>query len=184
MLNVTREMQIEILGKFADAIYLYTAYPKDHEFEKVACGLIEKHPCLREPGPGLGFQGWKMSLKFKMGNYRQKLRSAGCEEVNINRRSRSAEVRGIKRPRRAEINFIPDYPDGQNAEDLERERVCLVEELKKKHINMVMINLKMDHTFPLRRREIIEDAPLVFQIKDRWPGLFLEQQVSQVFPHM
>lgn len=54
----------------------------------------------------------------------------------------------------------------------------------KKHINMAMINLKMDHTFPLRRREIIEDAPLVFQIKDRWPGLFLEQQVSQLFPHI
>lgn len=39
--------------------------------------LINKHPCLKEQGSPDGCSSWKHSLKFKMGNYRTKLRKAG-----------------------------------------------------------------------------------------------------------
>ncbi|KAL0979239.1 hypothetical protein UPYG_G00182600 [Umbra pygmaea] len=63
-----------------------------------------------------------------MGNYRTKLRKAGCAEVAIN---------GGK--------------------------------------------MKMDQTFPLRRREIVEAGPLVKILKERWPALFPERQFFAEF---
>jgi len=56
-------------------------------------------------------------MKFKMGNYRNKMRQAGCQEftVNAGKRSRSnpeteTSHSNIKRTKRAEINFLPNFP--------------------------------------------------------------------------
>ncbi|KAK3540957.1 hypothetical protein QTP86_007366 [Hemibagrus guttatus] len=68
--------------------------------------LVAKHPCLKELGSKTGWNGWKNSIKFKMGNYRGKMRRAGCQEVTVNagKRSRSnpecePSDSNIKRPR-------------------------------------------------------------------------------------
>ena len=50
-----------------------------------------------------------------MGNYRQKLRDAGCQELEINSEKRgSGGMRGkrnkVKKPRWSETNIIPDFP--------------------------------------------------------------------------
>ncbi len=76
--------------------------PWKHEFDSVAAELVNKHPCLKEPGGGTGYAGWTTSIKYKMGNYRSKLRQAGCNEVGVNRRSRREEVddHGVNRRRR------------------------------------------------------------------------------------
>lgn len=57
----------------------------------VAESLVAKYPCLKEAGSETGWNGWKNSLTFKMGNYRSKMRQAGCQEVTVNagKRSRS-----------------------------------------------------------------------------------------------
>lgn len=39
----------------------------------------------------------------------------------------------------------------------------------------------MGNTFPLRRKEIVEDEPLVAQVMERWPALFREQEVKGVW---
>ncbi|KAL6476807.1 hypothetical protein MHYP_G00153060 [Metynnis hypsauchen] len=39
----------------------------------------------------------------------------------------------------------------------------------------------MDQTFPLRRREIVEEGPPVKTLKERWPALFTERQVFAEF---
>lgn len=39
----------------------------------------------------------------------------------------------------------------------------------------------MYNTFSLRRKEIVEDEPLVAQVKERWPALFSERQVKCIF---
>ncbi|KAK3528939.1 hypothetical protein QTP70_014163 [Hemibagrus guttatus] len=39
----------------------------------------------------------------------------------------------------------------------------------------------MELTFSLRRKEIVQDQPLVSTIKQRWPGLFFEEQVYAEF---
>ena len=100
--------------------------------------LISKHPCLSEPGPHRWY-GWKNSLKFKMANYRTKLRKAGCEDVAINGGKRSkgnpegeSSSKNIKRPKRGEANYLPK---GHYETSLENARMVLVEEIKKKQPN-------------------------------------------------
>ena len=73
--------------------------------------LIGRHPCLRKPGSETGYDGWKISIKYKLGNYRSKLRQADCIEVS-NKKKRSCEDDGagpsLKRAKRGEINHVPD----------------------------------------------------------------------------
>ncbi|XP_041483450.1 uncharacterized protein LOC121430239 [Lytechinus variegatus] len=71
----------DILEKLAEHIFMYEAYPSDEHLSEVARRLVQKHPCLQEPH-GTWFE-WKNSLKFKMGNYRSKLRKF-CPEVAVN----------------------------------------------------------------------------------------------------
>uniref|UniRef100_A0A9J8ANK3 Sterile alpha motif domain-containing protein 3-like n=1 Tax=Cyprinus carpio carpio TaxID=630221 RepID=A0A9J8ANK3_CYPCA len=178
-LTVSRDILMEVLGKLAEAIYTFKAYPKDTDLKKVASALIEKHPCLKRPGSETGCEGWTLSLKNKMQNYRQKLRELGCAELILNRRDASKHT--LKRPRRSELNFLPDIPTGFDEEALENERKWMEEEVKKKDVNMRALNTKMDFTFSLRRREVVEDQPLVSTLKQRWPALFNEEQVYAEF---
>ncbi|KAL2082779.1 hypothetical protein ACEWY4_022597 [Coilia grayii] len=180
-LIVPRDMKMNILEKLAETVYSYKAYPKDSEIEKVASALVEKHPCLKAPGSDTtGCEAWKISLKFKMANYRQKLRNAGCSEMVVNTHSRQGSSRGsLKRPRRSELNFLPDHPVGLDEEELERERSSMEEEVKKRHLSLTILNAMT--TFSLRRKEIVQDQPLVSTIKQRWPGLFFEEEVCAEF---
>ena len=122
-----------------------------------------------------------MSIKYKLGNYRSKLRNAGCIEVSINRR-RSGEDDGagpsLKRAKRGEINYVPDHPDTHTDDSLEEERLALVEELKKRNKNVALIKQQMEVTFSLRRKEIVELVPMVSEVQERWPALFYEAEVS------
>ncbi|ROL53305.1 Retrotransposon-derived protein PEG10 [Anabarilius grahami] len=151
-LTVSRDILMEVLGKLAEAIYIFKAYPKDTDLKKVASALIEKHPCLKRPGSETGCEGWTLSLKNKMQNYCQKLCELGCAELILNRRDASKQT--LKRPRRSELNFLPDIPTGFDEEALENERKWMEEEVKKKDVNMRALNTKMDFTFSLRRREV------------------------------
>ncbi|KAL7873971.1 hypothetical protein SRHO_G00049410 [Serrasalmus rhombeus] len=179
-LNVTRDIKMHVLEKLAEAVFSYKAYPKDCELEKVACALVDKHPCLKAPGSNGGWEGWKLSLKFKMANYCQKLRYAGCPEITVHFRQGSSRP-SLKRPQKSELNFLPDHPVGFSEEDLEKERALMEEEVKKKDMSLSVLNSKMEMTFSLRRKEIVADQPLVSTVKQRWPGLFIEEQVYAKF---
>ncbi len=202
-LHVTRDVKKEILDKLAQEIFSVKAYPEKHEFDSVAAELVNKHPCLKEPGGGTGYAGWTTSIKYKMGNYRSKLRQAGCNEVGVNRRSRREEVDdhgvnrrrrddddgdggpegrfSLKKPKRGEVNHVPDHPESYTEDDLEDLRSSLVEAMKKKNKDMEFIKQKMDITFSFRRMEIVEMEPMVSEVLERWPGLFLEEQVRHLF---
>uniref|UniRef100_A0A8C1PQT6 Sterile alpha motif domain-containing protein 3-like n=1 Tax=Cyprinus carpio TaxID=7962 RepID=A0A8C1PQT6_CYPCA len=180
-LSVPREMKSDILEKIAETIFALKAYPRPEEIEDVASALVLKHPCLTEPGNGKGFDGWKMSIKYKLGNYRSKLRSAGCNEVSINRKRGSDGASAVKKAKRGEINYLPDHPKGQSDDSLEEERLILVEEMKKKTKNEVLINQKMSLTFSLRRKEIVEVVPMVSEVLERWPAVFLPNEICDEF---
>lgn len=94
-LIVPRDIKMDILDKLAETVYSYKAYPKDSEIEKVASALVEKHPCLKDPGSDTGWEAWKISLKFKMANYRQKLCNAGCRELVVNTHSRQVHLEDL-----------------------------------------------------------------------------------------
>ncbi|KAA0725405.1 hypothetical protein E1301_Tti023674 [Triplophysa tibetana] len=181
-LSVPREMKSHILEKIAETIFALKAYPHSEEIEDVASALVLKHPCLTEPGNGKGFEGWKMSIKYKLGNYRSKLRSAGCNEVSINRKRGGGDrTSTVKKAKRGEVNYLPDHPKGQSDDSLEEERLILVEEIKKKTKNEVLINQKMSLTFSLRRKEIVEVVPMVSEVLERWPALFLTNELCNEF---
>ncbi|XP_057182127.1 uncharacterized protein LOC130549013 [Triplophysa rosa] len=176
-----REMKMDILDNIAQAIFAFKAYPNCQELESVSAALIEMHPCLKDPGSGTGYHSWTMSIKYKVGNYRQKLRSVGCSEVAVNQKRANENTSRLKKAKRCEVNFLPDNPLGQTDSSLQKEKEALQEELKKKRLNMAFVDSKMELTFSLRRKEIVEEEPLVADILKQWPALFLEDQICAEF---
>uniref|UniRef100_A0A9J8BKM6 Uncharacterized protein n=1 Tax=Cyprinus carpio carpio TaxID=630221 RepID=A0A9J8BKM6_CYPCA len=82
---------------------------------------------------------------------------------------------------RCEINFLPDNPVGETDYSLQKEKDALQEEMKKKHFSMAVVDSRMDLTFSLRRKEIVDEEPLVADVLKHWPALFLEGQVCAEF---
>ncbi|KAF6737346.1 hypothetical protein FQA47_008563 [Oryzias melastigma] len=128
------------------------------EFDEVAKALVTAHPCLKEPGSATGYGGWKTSLKYKLANYRTKLRQIGCPEVTVNSLKHKPDGKcspayGVKRPKKAEVNYCPTYPAGETAETLEQMRVALLSEVKKRN-NEQKVAQMMEMTFALRRQEV------------------------------
>ena len=177
--EVPRDMSSDILNKICQASFSIKAYPEPHEVESIAVALILKYPCLKEDD-GNGYGGWLVSIRNKFNNYRSKLRDAGCTEVLLNRKRRAdGETTQfvLKRPKRGEINHCPDHPNDQDEASLEEQRQLLMEESKKARVDESLIKAKMDMTFSLRRKEVVDKQPMVAELKDRWPALFFKDQV-------
>lgn len=172
-----------ILDGLAQEMMKYTKYPKDYQCEEVATALTRTHPCLGQLGSKTGFWGWKQSLKYKMQNYRTKLGRLGHPEIRVNSLKHKREGQGkaaanSKKPRKAEVNYIPLHPKGETAESLEDERIALLSELKKRD-NAAVIKQKMEKTFSHRRLEVVDQRPMIEDFKNRWPALFEESEVSK-----
>ncbi|KAF1387306.1 hypothetical protein PFLUV_G00104040 [Perca fluviatilis] len=187
-LKVTKELKHDILEKLAETMYAFKAYPAKEDFEAFAKALVQTHPCLKESGSSSGWNGWKNSLKFKMGNYRTKMRQLGRVDVTVNggKRGRYTENgepphKGIKKPRKGEINFLPEYPEGRDDHNLEEARQVLVNEMMKTKPNGSLVKKEMDLTFALRRKEVVLNKPAISQMLHRWPALFTESQVCYEF---
>lgn len=174
----------DILGNLAETIFEYTPYPSSAHLSQVAEALVKKHPCLKEPGSFNGCYGWIQRLKYKMNNFRSKLRGTGCPEIVVNSLKRKASheqtpAKNVKKPKKAEVNYLPPFPQGETSESLEKERVELLCEIMKRDNGQVVAE-KMAKTFSLRRKEIIHEAPAVREFMQRWPALFDATQVRNV----
>lgn len=173
LLTPTPKLKSGITEGLVEEIIKYKVYPSNSECDDVCRALITKHPCLKERGSSTGFDGWKASLKYKMSNYRTKLRGLGCTELTINslkcKSDGNAFPNRVKKPRRAEVNFCPDYPAGDGKESQEQERGILLTEVQKRN-NDDVITKKMERTH--RRMEVIQDMPFIAEFKARWPALF------------
>lgn len=73
--------------------------------------------------------------------------------------------------------YVPDHPENHDDDTLEGERSATVNEMKKRSKDTTFIRQKMDLTFSLRRKEIVDQQPLVSEIQERWPALFSEEQL-------
>lgn len=174
------KLKSTILEGLLQEIVQYKVYVSDNEMEQVARSLIQKHPCLIEKASPNGCAGWKTSLKYKLSNYRTHLRKLGCPEVTVNSlHNKPAERRnaafGVKKAKRAEVNFCPVYPSTETEESMEAMRTALLLDIKKR--NKENVKVKMDRTFAHRRLEVVRDAPSVETLMARWPALF---EVSEV----
>ncbi|KAJ4946958.1 hypothetical protein JOQ06_009001 [Pogonophryne albipinna] len=175
----------DILETLAKTIYTYTAYPSSAQISDVAEALVKKYPFLKEPGSFSGYYGWQQSIKYKMANYRTKLRGYGVPEVMCNalKRKRPADqksAKNVKKPRKAELNYLPPYPAGEDEESQEQERIQLLSEVMKRDNNK-LIKDKMAKTFAHRRNEIINQSPSIEDIKARWPALFEASHIQDEF---
>lgn len=117
-----------------------------------------------------------------MQNYRTKLGRLGHPEICVNSLKHKREGQGkaaanIKKPRKAEVHYVSLHPKGESSESLEKERIALLSEIKKRD-NEVVIKDKMQKTFSIRRLEIVEQRPMI-DIQKRWPALFQESEVSK-----
>ncbi|KAL7886001.1 hypothetical protein AOLI_G00062960 [Acnodon oligacanthus] len=151
---ISKGIKSEILDKLDDERSKITPYQSKDHYESVATGLVEKHPCLREPGSAKGWYCWVFSLKFKMGNYRQRLMAAGCPEVFVNKRKK-ANSKTIKKSKKGEIHFLPDPPNGQSAITSEEKRKIIVLEVQKRDPDLQLLDELMTAKFSQSRKEII-----------------------------
>jgi len=140
-MTLLRDMKHDILEKLSETMYRLKACPEDDDFSSFAKALISKHPCHTEPGSHRWYS-WKNSLKWKMANYRTKIRKAGCEDVAINGAKRSkgnpegeSSSKKIKQPKKGEANYMPKLTEGHDETSLENARMVLVEEIKTKQPN-------------------------------------------------
>ncbi|XP_063054304.1 sterile alpha motif domain-containing protein 3-like isoform X2 [Engraulis encrasicolus] len=184
-LKLTKDQKHNILEAMAIEMYKYAGYPSGKQIRQAAEALVKKHPCLKEK-TGTGYDAWKNSLFFKMGNYRTKLSRAGLKEVSVNAGKRSrlhptapSAHSQIKRPRRGEINYLPNYPAGESKDSLEAQRNELHSEFQKAPAERdgPLIFLLMQRTFALRREEIINSPRPIAELRERWPALFCEAQL-------
>ncbi|KAK0144232.1 hypothetical protein N1851_017408 [Merluccius polli] len=182
-LTVTKELKHDILQTLAETMYTFKAYSQKEDCAVVAKALVQTHPCLKEKGSS-GWEGWKNSIYFKVGNHRNKLRKMGRLDVSVNGGKRGRHTTGgdppskdIKKPKKGEINFLPDYPEGMEDHNLEGARQVLVQEMMKTKPNASLVKKEMDVTFALRRQEVVKDKPAISQMVQRWPALFTESQV-------
>ncbi|XP_073330049.1 uncharacterized protein [Pagrus major] len=176
-----------MMNDLAKVIFSHTAYPSNLQVLSVCEALVEKFPCLKEPGSFSGLYGWQQRIKYKMHNYRAKLKSRKYAypeiEVNTLRRKHPANAgpaKNVKKPKKAEVNYLPPHPAGENQDTLELERLELINEMKKKS-NGKAIQEKMSKTFSSRRVEVVTLSPSVSVLKDRWPALFSETQIKEEF---
>ncbi|XP_016430365.1 uncharacterized protein LOC107757411 [Sinocyclocheilus rhinocerous] len=179
------KLRADILEGMAEEIFRYAAYPTDSQLDQAAEALINAHPCLREKGTRTGHEGWKHYLKIKMANFRSKLSKIGHPEITVNslrnkRKGQGKAASNIKKPKKAEVNFLPCLPKGETAESMEKERIALLTEVKKKN-NEAVVKEKMHLTFSYRRQELVEDLPMVTDLQSRWPALFTVNEINAEF---
>lgn len=116
-----------------------------------------------------------------MGNYQAKVRGHQLAypelEVNSQKRKSSGSnlPKGIKRPKKAEVNYLPPVPFRETEESLENERMDLLKEIKKKNNEKITDEKK---SVSYRRLKVVKHYPAVQDFMERWPALFCEAQVN------
>ncbi|XP_073723441.1 uncharacterized protein [Misgurnus anguillicaudatus] len=117
-----------------------------------------------------------------MASYRKKLKQLGCPELSVNTSTHSRYA-VVKKPHKAELNYLPPHPEGQTAESLEQ--IC-EELLGDVYIrdNLRVVNEKMATTFSIRRQEIVKESLAVDVLMLRWPALFHVTQIKEEFKRL
>nr|XP_054590080.1 uncharacterized protein LOC129154312 [Nothobranchius furzeri] len=187
-ITLTRSQKSSILESMATAVMHFKPYPTEKNIAMAAEALVTAHPCLKEKSSESGWYGWKWSLQYKMGNFCSKLAKAGCLEVAVNSGRRSLNNpdkehphQNVKKAKRAEVNYLPNFPKGQDATSLENVRLQIMQEVERSEKNLVMIDKLMQMTFALRRLEIVKGDLMIGEFLQKWPALRIDSQICAEF---
>lgn len=115
------------MERLAEIIFTYTAYLSQAQREQVTEALVTKHPCLRDPVSFNGLYAWHDSLKYKLGNYRAKVRHLGIPELNVNCLNRKSDAdtvpaKKLKKAKKSEVNYPEVFPPNPQGETDEKRR--------------------------------------------------------------
>lgn len=147
-----KDLKSQFLDSIANHIWSYKAYLSHIEYTEVAKAVMRKYPCLIEKGSSSGYDEMLNSIKFKMGNLRAKMRKLDCTELKVNSRKRSLPGSSSKpkKPKRAEINYLPDIPNGEDATSMEfyRETICTEVQKRNRDMNKIKKNDDEDVCLP------------------------------------
>lgn len=75
----------------------------------------------------------------------------------------SLRKKGLKRPCKGEINYLPDLPVGETLETLKSHKEQLLNEFKKREPSKIILEEKMCITYALRRQDIVK-FPSTFSV--------------------
>uniref|UniRef100_A0AAZ3NYV8 Uncharacterized protein n=1 Tax=Oncorhynchus tshawytscha TaxID=74940 RepID=A0AAZ3NYV8_ONCTS len=159
VLKITRDQKHNILDRWLGQ----SSIPKRTQVTGIlaAEALVTKHPCLKEPGSKTGCDGWKNKVA-----------------VNGGRRS------NIKQARRAEVNFLPNFPQGEDEASLEKQRLEITETcwVPQWHI----VNRKRIHTGSVRLKNTLKVSSILCRSSQafRLDGECLLHCYFQIFPEM
>ncbi|KAE8278161.1 hypothetical protein D5F01_LYC23749 [Larimichthys crocea] len=84
-------------------------------------------------------------------------------------------------PERAEVNYLPNFPRGENETTLEEMRVQIIQETEKTERDQILIEKLMHTTFALRRQHIVQGSPQVREFLENWLALRMQSQVFAEF---
>ncbi|XP_055007435.1 sterile alpha motif domain-containing protein 3-like [Boleophthalmus pectinirostris] len=176
-----KSVKSDILQRLVERMYMYTAYPQNQQRDIVCQELIKQHPYLRDRGSLSGFKEWSVSLKYKFGNYRSKLRNTGTQELLVNslKQNRGRFPSQAKKPRKSEVNFLPPFPEGETEQSLEELRRRLVELNQSR--DWAQVQELMERTYSYRRQEVVVRELTVVEVQERWPALFSPVQINEEF---
>ncbi len=164
-------------------IFKYTFNPSDQEAQDVAQALIDSYPCLGSKDNPTAV--WVTRISSKCSAMRGDLRKSGNLELSFSKRKLnvnddSGPLNKVKRMRRGEVNFQPNVvPVGETPHTLEKAVEALQTYYHRRDQKVEYINSKMNVTFALRRKFLNEDTPPVTRMKEVYPFLFENDQVSK-----
>ena len=72
---------------------------------------------------------------------------------------RESHPTATSKERRAEVNYLPNFPRGEDALSLERLRVQIADEISKTDRNLQMIERLMQTSYALHHKQVIVDNP-------------------------
>lgn len=171
-----------MLFAIAGCIFDLKPYPTSSEIASVAMALVEKYPLLKDK-VGKGHESWANSIAYKVNAYRGDMRKMGKKEVLMNGKRKSKlnpeglpSAKKIKKPRRGEVNYLPQYPALEDHTSLGIHQKWLEGELEKGRPNEAEVSRRMAITFAMRREEILAEPPLATFVQ-RWPAIRMTSQV-------
>lgn len=87
-------------------------------------------------------------------------------------------AKSIKKPKRAEVNYVLSHPPGETDDALENLRLDLIAASKRKD-SVKSINFMITR-YSWRRKEVVAWSTAVAEFKERWPDLFEPFQVNDL----
>ncbi|KAI4901817.1 hypothetical protein NFI96_010212 [Prochilodus magdalenae] len=107
------------------------------------------------------------------------LQGANLFTTMASQKGKTSPAYGVKKPLKAEVNYCPSYPSGETAESLEKVRVALLLEVKKKD-NDQTVKVLMDKIFALRSDNVEAKRAQCLYLNEEQDDLIRQYMVSDV----